>query len=322
MKNIVLICDDAYALPTMVCIQSIMMNIDPNDFYDIHICTFGLNETNVEKFEKMSLQNISVHVHIVERLEIGNKLSQINQQTHVTTTALIKLELPNIFANLDKILYLDSDIVLKGSIHELFEVDVNDAYLAASFEYWKYHTNLQYCPRENRKDDFYFNSGVMLLNLRKMREDSIPDQLWEYKLNHTKTKLMDQECLNMVCGQAVIPLSIKWNFNPVFLLDEHLKGINVVYHEQYANIDQLLEDVHIIHYVGKEDKPWVYEAARLRQFWDNCYQAVQGIPELHLKNEPAAKRNLFVASIEKIKKYGLCGYVNFIWYRLRRMVRR
>ena len=322
MKNIVLICDDAYALPTMVCIQSIIKHSDPKDFCNIHICTFGLNEANVQMFEKMSKQNILVRVHSMPSSLIEDKLSRVQQQTHVTTTALIKLELANYFSKLDTILYLDSDIIIKRSLDELFEIEMNDAYLAASFEYHVYYNNARYAPKKNLNLSFYFNSGVMLLNLRKMREDSIPDQLWEYKLNQTKTKLMDQECLNMVCGQAVIPLSIKWNFNPVFLHDEHLKGINVVYHEQYANIDQLLEDVHIIHYVGKEDKPWVYKAAKLRQFWDNCYQTIQEIPELHLRNEPATKRNLFAASIEKIKKYGLCGYVNFIWYRLRKIVRK
>lgn len=318
MNNIVLICDDAYAMPTMVCIQSIINHAEVRGKLCVHVCSFGLSEKNVRAFEKMGTARTNVCVHLFPRNSIEEKIERVSQKTHVTTTALIKLELPNYFSNLDKVLYLDSDTIVKGNINDLFCADITDYYLAASFEYWAHLINLRYKIHKDHNEKFYFNSGVMLLNLRKMREDNISEKLWEYKLNSTQTKLMDQECLNAVCGSAVMPLSIKWNFNPEFLVEENVEEINKVYTEAYLNCQHLFDDVRIIHFVGKMDKPWVYESAKLREYWHKEYECLYGSTVLPLKPAETARKNIFASSLDKIKAHGVIGFICFLCYRLQR----
>lgn len=322
MKDIVFICDDAYALPTLVSIKSIINNAEINDCYNIHVCTFGLTPKNTELFNSTDTENIKTHIHVIPKNLIEEKIKLVTQRTHVTTVALIKLELANYFSELEQILYLDSDIIVKGSLNELFKTNIKNAYLAASFEYWIHYNNIRYISNYKHNEEFYFNSGVMLLNLKKMRENNIPDKLWDYKLNHAKTKLMDQECLNVICKNAVEPLSIKWNFNPEFLSDEHIKGINEVYHENYKNCGQLLDEAKIIHYVGKKDKPWVYETANLKNFWIENYNSLTGVSELRTKKYVLKKQNILKSSAEKIKIYGISGFLHYVFYRLCKMTRR
>lgn len=322
MKNIVLICDDMYALPTMVCIQSIINNAEIKGELTIHVCSFGLLEENIRALKKMETAETKICVHSVPRNDIEKKIERISQKTHVTTTALIKLEFPNFFEGLNQVLYLDSDIIVKGNINDLFSIDITEYYLAASFEYWIHLQNIRYKIRKDQNKEFYFNSGVMLLNLRKMREDNISDKLWEYKLNSAKTKLMDQECLNAVCQRAVMPLSIKWNFNPEFLCDDYIDDINKIYVEEYKNCEQLLSDVRIIHYVGKNDKPWVYASAKMRQYWQREFELLDGNTVLNLRTIEPTKRNILASSWDKIKAHGIIGFLCFIRYRLKSKFKR
>ena len=322
MNNIVLICDDKYALPTAVCIRSIISGASRYSAFTVHVCSYGLTEENTLLIKNLGTSNVKVQVHLIPKSLIEEKVVGISQKTHVTKTALIKLELPNYFKALDTLLYMDSDIIVKGTLDELFETNLDGYYLAASFEYWIHHNNVKYGLSKNKSEDFYFNSGVMLLNLKKMREDDISDKLWDYKLNYTKTKLMDQECLNAVCHNAVKPISIKWNFNPTFLQEDQIAEINAVYGEAYDSCEQLLQDVRIIHYVGKQDKPWVYDTACLKEFWMKNYEAIDGLPELNLKSAEIKKQNVFKSSLAKIKQFGFSGYAYFVFASLKKKVKR
>lgn len=319
MNHIVLICDDAYVLPTAVTIQSIKSCAEKSHVYDlcVHVCTPGLTDENENVLKSLTNASVDVDIRLVDFNKICDKINQVKQKTHVSTAALIKFELPNLFQNLDRILYLDSDIVVKGNFLKIFSVDLSDVYLAAVFEFWKYMNDLRYAPSNIRKNEFFFNSGVMFFNLKKMRADSVVDQLWDYKLNYTKTKLMDQECFNSVCGKAVLPLSIKWNFNPVFKDEVYLSSINHIYAEKYKTVNDLVDDACVIHYVGKGDKPWIYKKAKLRNFWDCHYEKVFANHTLNLADYSPVKKSFFQRIKEIKSDYGFSGVLNFFMYRVR-----
>lgn len=311
-KHIALITDDNYCLPTLVCIKSIINHCSESCNYIIHVCTFGLEASNIIKFQELSTTNVSVVVDLFNDIQYEEKLKKISQKTHVTPTALIKFELSNYYSYLDKLLYLDGDIIIKDNIDELLSLDISDYYLAASYEFWAYLTAIQYTFR--RKISFYFNSGVMLLNLKAMRENNISDLLWDYKLHHTKTSLMDQESLNAVCGKNTFPLPIKWNFNPVFLNYQNLSCINRIYGSKYVSVNELENDVRIIHYVGKSDKPWVYRNATLRKYWNECYISLKDLEQINLVDYIPPQRTAIAKLVEKIKQHGFIGtFLYFIF---------
>lgn len=317
MKNhIVLISDDNYVLPTAVCIQSIIDNaLDNTENFVIHVCTMGLTKENTKKLLALSKSACEIRIDVFDKEKdaLDLKIGKITQKTHVSPSALIKFELANHFFTIDKLLYLDSDIIIKAPINKLFTIDIENYYLAASMEMWKYVQNLWYTP--NNKLEFYFNSGVMLLNLKEMRLNKVSDLLWDYKINHAKSKLMDQESFNEVCKNAVKPISIKWNFNPLFNKPHYLKIINKAFEENYNSLNELLKDVKIIHYVGKTDKPWIYRTAQMREFWQCYYEKIEWLEELNLIEETYTQKKSFIKKIiTTFRDKGVIKTFNYIKY--------
>lgn len=314
MNHIVLICDDAYALPTAVTIQSIIKSNTNETQYFIHVCTFGLNQQNTSLIESLSDGFTKVKIETIIIDEFEERLFKIEQKSHVSKSALIKLELANYFLSIDKILYLDSDIIVKNSIDSLFELDISNYYLAASFEFHKYLDSFLY--HFGKKDKtFYFNSGVMLLNLNAMRKDSIPSRLWDYKLHHSKTTLMDQECFNEVCKGCILKLSIVYNFNPFFLNKIYLNGINCVYGTSFESINDLEKKAAIVHYVGKADKPWIYRTATLQSLWQQYYDSLNYEQSISLVDFIPKKESLIKKVVSKIKAVGFLSFVSYLFYR-------
>lgn len=313
IKDIIYICDDNYCLPTVVSILSVVNNgINIDGEVSIHVCTFGLSESNKILLRRIRNNNVRLCIDVFDKC--NDRINRISQKSHVTPSALIKFELANYFSNIDQILYLDSDIIVKGDLNKLLEIDITNCYLAASYEFYCHLNRIRYTLHRSVSNEFYFNSGVMLMNLKKMREDNISDKLWDYKLFKAKTRLMDQECLNAICGNSTIHLPIKWNFNPRFLCKIHLDEINRVYLSDYQTVKELENDVAIIHYVGKTDKPWVYKNAHMRDYWDNEYKKMEQMPFMNLKESEDSVRSFFGSIHSKLKNYGIVGTLCFILY--------
>lgn len=318
IRDIVLICDDNYTLPTAVCINSIVRNSGIEDGLTIHVCTFSLSQSNVTLLEDCGSKRMPVIIHMLDYSNYQALVSQITAKSHVSKAALIKFELPNIFEELDGLLYIDSDIIIKDNITELLSLNLSDCYLAASYEFWREVCMNKYEFFKNR-DLFFFNSGVMLLNLKKMREDNITEKLWEFKIKRAVTTLMDQESFNAVCGFNTLQLSIKYNYNPIFTNDAYIHMINRRYKESYTSSRAMFNDVKIIHYVGKSDKPWVYKTARHRKYWDDCYD-VYKFGELNL-TEFVSKKSLYSHIKDIYNRYGIMGFISFMSYKVSELLK-
>jgi lipopolysaccharide biosynthesis glycosyltransferase len=106
-------------------------------------------------------------------------------------------------ANLTKVLYLDSDIVVRRSLSGLWNTDLNDHALAAVEEFGDFRKT----PRIRK-----FNAGVMLINLDFWRRNSVAEQAMAFARNHPeKVEWHDQDALNAVLDDRWIRLSAIWN---------------------------------------------------------------------------------------------------------------
>ena len=266
--NYVFICDDNYVMPTTVTMKSIIENTNEKEKLFFHIFTTSMNEHNSEKLLNSALNN-QIKIYYIDLNNYKEMIDKIIVRTHVTYASLLKFEIANILKNVDRALYLDSDIIVKKDLTELFNLDLNNKYAAVVPELWKY---LDSDISDVNKQ--YFNSGVMMMNLKKMREDKISKKLWNKKIELSqdkKNRTMDQDTLNSVLGDNVVFLGVKYNFNPYFYNKKYLNILSINEKKNYNNINDLMDEVRIIHYVGKEDKPWLYETARLINEWDKYY---------------------------------------------------
>lgn len=162
---------------------------------------------------------------------------------------------PRIFPNLDKILYLDTDVVaINVGIEQLWDTKVDTKYVAAVTDIEIQYNDL-YQMKNVGKTDNYFNSGVMLLNLKRMRQNDIDTKLEEYLLNwpkELKCVLYDQTILNYVFGNEVKIISSKWNNSILSLVYKDERAYQNYYGTQ--NLKKKIEDAVLIHMKGP--KPW------------------------------------------------------------------
>ncbi len=204
--DIVFITDDNYALQARCAIKSIIKNKNFKTKLEINVLGFDLSDENIKKIYSQQRLNSKINVIKVSDNDIHGLNSSSTISTHVTKADYLKFFLPSIFKNKDKILYLDSDTIVLKDLSELFNTDIGDNYLGAVDEW-----NIEYTKKSKLPD--YFNNGIMLLNLKKMREDNIEKKLLNCKLKDKTNEYVTQDTFNKVIDK-IYYLHLKYNVLP------------------------------------------------------------------------------------------------------------
>lgn len=132
----------------------------------------------------------------------------------------LRLLIPALLPRADRAIYLDCDVLVEADLAELAETDISDALLAAARDpviptvsspegLPNYH-ELGLAP-----DTPYFNSGVLLLNLKQWREENVTASVFEYVRRHADlVRWPDQDGLNAVAAGRWVELDPRWNTPP------------------------------------------------------------------------------------------------------------
>lgn len=174
----------------------------------------------------------------IEFININNfdyiKETSPNYQTHYTKLTFVRCYLSKVLKE-DKILYLDADTLVVDNIEELWNIDMKDNVLIAIHEYgeWNKHLN------SYGLDDTYINTGVLVMDLKKLRDERLDDSiLW--LLNNRRLIFPDQDAINLVCRNRIIYVDNIYN-------STETTGI--------------VENAKIIHYI-RGDKGWIKTSPR------------------------------------------------------------
>lgn len=250
--SIVYITDANYAMITAVSIQSLKVNRDKSKKYDVYVIVYEITQEQRDRFE--SMKENGFRVILKDQLWVDQRYA--TDKIHVTPVALTKFRLPEIFAYLEKILYLDGDTIIQKDISVVFEEKLDDYYLAAVQDIGPLLTHKPSIRiKLHMEQKTYFNSGMMLLNLKKMRDDNVTPKLFDYKKNGINY-FMDQDALNMVLGKNVKFLSMYFNF--VITIFEKLDEKTIL--DFYGEVKQeeyyeYIKKAYILHLAGAV-KPW------------------------------------------------------------------
>lgn len=256
--DIALICDRNYLIPTKTTINSIIKNKLPEERITVHIIGNGLQETDFESLKKMEKTFFSIKVYLPS-MEVE---SFRGEHTHVSKAALYKFYLPIILKDLDKVLYLDSDIIVMGSLSPLYNMNLKDKYAAVVKDMI---ADTQMDLKNILGIDVYFNSGVMLLNLNLLRRHNISDALWRERLNDRSMDFMDQNVLNKVLDRKVTTAPLKYNYMQT-LQDIPLKYVAAYYDLDEGTLEKVRKKPIVLHLTDKK-KPWNSVDARRADVW-------------------------------------------------------
>lgn len=154
---------------------------------------------------------------------------------------------------LDKVLYLDCDIVILGDISEFWNTDLANYAVGCvediGFDDMERYATLNYEPKYS-----YFNAGVLLINLKYWREHKIDEECVRYFLSYPeRIRYNDQDLLNALLHEHKIFVPLKWNMQDAYYRYDMDKKIT----DWPAFKLELLHPV-ILHYTNK--KPWNYDS--------------------------------------------------------------
>ncbi len=202
-----------------------MLSIFENTKSDVTIHILCDNTLSVENRNRLihvaEKYNQRVEFYNVEEL-CADKLAEIIASVPAIKTARVSVAtmyrflIPKIFPDLDKIIYLDSDIIVNMDIAELWRVELGDKPLAAVVESDNgvgSETWFNLCRDGIVKAEDYFNAGVLLMNLEAFRaEDAlIRDGLKFISEDSRRAKYFDQDALNWCFSTRFVKLPRKFN---------------------------------------------------------------------------------------------------------------
>jgi lipopolysaccharide biosynthesis glycosyltransferase len=246
--------DDYYAPFIATTIFSILDN--SKSYFNFYILDSGISQKNKNKIENLKKDFSNFSLEYIE-IDIKKKFSHLylHNKKH-TLNVFSRYLIPVIKPNLDKVLYLDADIIVVGDLLELYNESLDEYHLGAIPAYSEAMYKHQEELGLSRKNQ-YFNAGILLIDCKYFRENNLTKILLEKTLE-MRPKFQDQDILNVDFENNYKILDFKYNVT----LRMH------EYNEKYFNqkIQKAVENPFIIHYVLQ--KPWSdLSAPYVEFFW-------------------------------------------------------
>lgn len=245
--NLLLCCNDSYLQHLFVALTSIAEQ-KTRYAYDVVVV---MQQGDVADFDALAVQALGryPHMRVSFRSLIPDAALVLPTHAHYTVDIFTRLWVADFFdATVDRVLYLDSDMVIVESLDPLWETSLQGKTIGAVS-----------IPGSTRCATFgipqaagYFNSGVLLIDLSRWRLTHAFDRLMAYiQANHDKLIDPDQDALNAVLYDDRFPLGYEWNVISPFYFPYHDLGLASV------EVERVREQARIIHFNGAS-KPWSY----------------------------------------------------------------
>lgn len=282
--------NDRYVVQLSVVIASIVKNHKGNLPLEFNILNSDISENNKNNLLKLESLKPNVKINFIDirqytKPEILEKYLSVRENySYITVETYFRFFIPDIFADYSKILYLDADILVLDDVEKLFDEDIENNYVGAVEDVCikslvvneKYKTSLfnelsfvQYFNKKlKKKTNKYFNAGVMLMNLDKIRKDDKVRQLWNFVAENSPLEFQDQDVLNVVFEGNIKYLDYKWNIlHNTFKYAKRLSK-----REQTAGLVRAARAPAIYHYAGGDAKPWqlqkkIAKFSYIKEWW-------------------------------------------------------
>ena len=271
---IVFACSENFVPYLSVAIQSIVENVSPDRRYDIIVLTRNITPASMITLTRQATSdNVGIGF-----LDVDAALGDIElpHHGHFRPETYFRLLAPQLLPNVDKAIYLDSDLIVDADVAELYDTDVTGYPLAATRDadtigqIEGYDATVgPYLKDELGMDDphDYFQAGVLLMNLAELRRTVSPREF--LRLSTLRMwRWLDQDVLNRVVNGHYVRVHMRWNY----LMDwQHLRRTHIIANapaDVRAEYEEAAANPAIIHFAGPDNRPWLYpDADRAELFW-------------------------------------------------------
>lgn len=237
--------DDNYVLPLAVAIKSLFDTKSKKDEYRIYVFHDELNERSKEILKTVCGKTF------LEFIDVTPFLKDVDFYSvgHFTKAMYYRFFIPTMLPEYEKVLYLDCDILIKGDIGRLYDMDLGDNVIAGN--------------RMFGDDNEYVNSGVLLFNVREYLKNGICDECVKYVAENKDLKFPDEQTLNEICKGKIAKIGYEYNFQTLFC-----KSIETL---EMTGIKRV-KDICVFHFTTK---PWNSCEAHFGSLW---WKSVKKMP--------------------------------------------
>lgn len=218
---------------------------------DVHVIHRDLDETDMRRIRALEDGNTSISFIRFDAglLKGSPTTSRYPLEIYFRLFAPILLE-----KNIDRILYLDVDTICINSLVELYNTDIEDYYFAGCTHTKRMLTRINAIRLGMGSDSkaCYINTGVMLMNLSRLRSEWDPDRIFAFIRDRGQTFVLpDQDIIMALYGSRIRLLdTLRYN-----LSDRILRLNNISMDSRRMSLDDVRRQTCLIHYCGRS-KPW------------------------------------------------------------------
>ena len=280
-------CDENFVKFTAVTINSLIANASKEFSYDIHILCTKISEDKKQKVIKLANENFKIYFD-----DVTDYLKSISYRLPIrdyySKTTYYRLFISEMFPELDKALYLDSDMIVLGDVSELYNQNIGENYIGACNEQAMvqtdvYGTYVEKCIGLDRNK--YFNAGMLLINCAQFRKQKILDQFIRLLHEYSFVVTQDEDYLNFICKDKVFWIENSWNV------------------ETYGKIKYSEATAKIIHYL-MVGKPWHFKDVPFAEIFWNYAKQIPFYEEINsvLENYTDEQRKNDYESVDRLAK--------------------
>lgn len=205
----------------------------------------------------------------VRFVQIDNQMfAKAPKRKNISVETYYRLLAFELLPEVNKVLYLDADILVTGSLKRLYNKDISKVCIAGVLDQGevqkdkKHKIQLGLNPNSN-----YINAGVLLMNLERIRKIKTKEEIFDFiTKKQQKLKYQDQDIINAIYSDEIMLIETKYNQSPLYnSLDDFKK-----YYSKKRRYPV------IIHYMGEKTKPWnekKYGYKYLRIYYAYCKMA-------------------------------------------------
>ena len=244
--NILVTLDKNYITQLNVMLKSLISK-NPSVHFNVYILQTSICESDILNTKNVLLKNGDIFLINADEkgLEIAPTTSRYPKEIYYRIFAAKYL--PN---DVDKILYLDPDIIVNGDIQKLYNIDMCNNFFAAASHINGILQKVNELRLDIEENSPYINSGVMLMNLKELRKEQDYDEVFDFIKKHKKTLVLpDQDIISGLYGPKIISL------NPYYYNMTERLFMSHIFDTEKFSLDWVRKNSIIIHYCGR-NKPW------------------------------------------------------------------
>lgn len=238
--HIALCVDNNYLPYCCTAIESIISNHNSGSkiiFYILHFSDVDGVKIIIDHINKAGYRGVDIEVS-------SSKVCNFQTHSHFSSSVYLRLLLPRVLpSSLERVLYLDSDLIVLSDLSDLYNTNLTNFTTAMV---------LELSLDESMRCDF--NTGVMLMDLKSWRNNYISEKIMDYIESYDgRLDYVDQSAINLLLREETKQLDIKWNvISAYFKHYEKFKSC-----DRYK-IDDAVINPKIIHFTTSS-KPWMYK---------------------------------------------------------------